>query len=90
MKKCICRVKQEGQIGSNRFVLSIGAALHLFFIFGLTSAFSPTVGLTYLVLILIVLLVLWSRSIRKGHSGICALRSSLLRIMDFGTFISPF
>jgi len=88
MKICTCKLNKTEIIDSGPIILGLGGALHLVLLLGLTFFVKYYVGLVYLVLLITIFTILRARSIREGHSTKCAARSSFLKLLDLGTFIS--
>jgi hypothetical protein len=90
MQKCVCSVKETGRFGSSLPVILSGALLHIVFIAGLSLAFNFLVAACYITLMASIFIIFVVRAIKKGHKANCAARTALLRVLDLGTFISPF
>ena len=89
VKSCVCDLKKKSNINS-WYILTVGAILHFFFSIGLFLAFDWKVVFIYLFTLFIYVLFKRSDYLSDGHSNYCALRYALVKLLDLGTFITPF
>jgi hypothetical protein len=90
MKVCTCKLHQKGEIDGGLGGLLAGGLLHVAFLAGVSILLSPFLGLVYVFFLLTVSSYHRQQFVNKGHSLSCATRHGFIKVLDLGTYISPF
>ena len=90
MKLCTCKLKENEKPEGGIAALVIGGLLHPFLLIGFSLFLNMYIGIGYAVLLVAIFITLRRRAMASGHSSGCATRRSFLKLLDLGTFISPF
>ena len=86
-QKCICIVKEPGEIDETKASLFLGGTLLALVAVGLVIGLGIKACAIFVGLVLLVFVLMTAFFWNDAHDFKCALRRAMLNILTFGTFI---